>query len=130
MCGIAIKLLLSFLLSYEVEALLVRMKRNFLFPCSTQCFNLLFIGFLLSSIAPNRSHLKPEGILNSLKWSYSIQELLQDMKIIYRKRVQRNKVYGKRVLTAEGELMLLCLFWRLTLGDKHICLDENFCTSV
>lgn len=37
---------------------------------------------------------------------------------------------GKGVLTAEGELMLHGLFWRLTLGDKHICLDENFCMLV
>lgn len=85
-------------------------RRIFLFPCSIQCFSLLFTSLLLSFVAPNRSHPKLEGILNSLKLFCLIQELSQGRKIICRKRIQRNKVFGKGGLTAEGELMLHIYF--------------------
>lgn len=107
LCGMVIKLSLSFLLSYDFFVYFHVLLSVFFFVCFfAQCFNLLFIGRLLSSIAVNRSHFKPEGILNSFKLFYPVEALSLGMKIIDRKRVQRNKVCRKGRLTAEGELML------------------------
>lgn len=106
LCGAVIKLSLSFLLSYDFFVYFHVLLSVFLFVCVfAQCFNLLFIG-RLSSFAVNRSHFKPEGILNSFKLFYPVEALSLGMKIIDGKRVQRNKVCRKGRLTAEGELML------------------------